>query len=294
MRKALLGLLAAAVVAAIAFALLSAKTTRAAKSREWPAGLGTIESVSKRFPTATPAPDLVQLMRAHRALVRSARERARRGDAGAWDDLRASWKLTGELWQRPELISCYIALAIARGTIEAAREMPLPAPAWLGAMLGFDYRKAMLAAMQGEAWMLSRRIGENTLFAADMLAHFREMAADAAAIEECAFDSSRFRAKRELPWWNVPAKRSMPNVMAAWQRVARLRAEVELTERALQLRRGEAPSPQSLCSDGSWIVTTYSVRFSRDMPASAPGLPPVPLQFALDPRERGGDGLEDL
>ncbi len=364
MRKALLILVVAAVLAWIAFSLLSSRATRTATSRNWPAGLGTIDEVPKRFPKqpasaaalelkrlaeqaqvhrsdvgeqqlaplrahllsgqpirwemdiaramSAPNPNLLLIMRVHRALIRNARERARRGDAGAWDDLRASWKLTEGLWPRPELISSYIAMTIARSTLAAAREMPLPAPAWLGEMTGFDYRRAMLTALQGEAWMLSstlrqiaepdegqnalRRLGEETLFApylelsgANLLAQFRAMVTEAAAIDRCAFDSRKHKPL-ELPWWNIPAQMAVPNVMAAWQRVSRMRAEVELTERALQLRRGETPSPQSQCSDGTWIVTTYSVRFSRDMPATAPGEAAVPLEFVMDPVERtGGD-----
>jgi hypothetical protein len=58
----------------------------------------------------------------------------------------------------------------------------------------------------------------------------------------------------------------MPSILEGWQRLLRFRAEREATQRVLQLRAGETPSTESQCSDGSWIVTPNSVKFSRKVP----------------------------
>jgi hypothetical protein len=242
-----------------------------------------------------PIPSLNVLMRISRLLTASALERARLGDAGAWDDLRAQRALSRGLWQRPEFISALIAMAIDRNVIAAARKMPLPAPAWFDELRTFDHRKAMLAAMQADTWLISSSIkeyfasrgeGRNGLEAlfdqtvdqsygelsrAELAARQREIASQLAELTTCALDFP----DPSVPWWNEPAQSLMPNIIATWHRVFRLRAEIELTEHALGLRSG----PQSQCSDGHWIVTPSSVKFSKPIPLAAPKDSVIPLEI---------------
>ncbi len=251
--------------------------------------------------TSAPLPNLLAHMRLSRLLTASALERARLGDAGAWDDLRAQHELSRALWKRPELISALIAMAIDRNMIAAARKMPAPAPAWFDEVRTFDYRKAMLAASQADTWLISasireyaesaahqenplKRFVERTIKApylelsrADLVAHQRETATDIARMNVCAFDSVGYAGKRleEVSWWNGPAKVVTPNIMGIWHRLFRLRAELELTEHALGLRSGS----QSQCSDGQWIVTANMVKFSRPIPSPAPANSVIPLEI---------------
>jgi hypothetical protein len=244
-----------------------------------------------------PMPSFRSQMEVGRLLTANALDRARRGDAGAWDDLRAEWELTRNLWQRPEMISSMIGLTLARHIAAAARKMPAPAPAWFNEVRTFDYRKAMLASLQSDTWIIGAELkdvsiddsGMNpirrvrdwmakpylVMARADFLAHQRETAAVLAKAPTCALDPAIFQQVEELAWWNRIGGIVMPNTTLLWQRVFRIRAELELTEHALGLRGG----PQSQCADGTWIITQQSVKFSKDIPSMEAGVPGIPLEI---------------
>jgi len=325
------------IVAASLLLVFGAKSrNRTVRSREWPMGLGRLDSVPARYPKAgrtpaakeleqlaaksdvpamrslllsgqpiawevdisrganAPIPNLSMVMKISRSLTANALERAGRGDAGAWDDLRAQRVLSRGFWQRPEFVSAIIATSIDRNVIVAARRMPLPVPAWFDELRTFDHRKAMLTAMQAETWMISSSIkdffdsrgdGKNEmeelfdqtvdhvygeLSRAEMTARQRELANQLAKVTGCALEVR----DPAVPWWNEPAQTLMPNINAAWRRVFRLRAEIELTEHALGLRSG----PQSQCSDGHWIVAPSSVKFSKVIPLEGPTATPLEIR----------------
>ena len=244
--------------------------------------------------SSAPLPNLLAMMKLGRLFTASALERARTGDAGAWDDLRAQHELTRALWRRPELISAMIALAIDRHLIAAARKMPLPAPAWFAEVRAFDHRKAMLAAMQADSWMISatmrdfhegedesaswvRRIVDRTIKApyaelsrADLVSHQRDVAIAVASRQTCAFDE----VDEKPSWWNRQAHVLTPNITGAWQRTFRVRAELELTEHALGLRSGS----RSRCSDGQWVVTPQRIAFSKSIHSPGPSSFVIPLE----------------
>lgn len=244
-----------------------------------------------------PMPSYRSQMQLGRLLTANALDRARRGDPGAWDDLRAEWELSRNLWQRPEMISSMIGLTLARHIAAAARKMPAPAPAWFDEVRTFDYRKAMLASLQSDTWIIGAelRVASNDdpgmnpirrvrdwaakpymiLARADFLAHQREMAAVLAKTTTCALDAETFQQVEEPAWWNRIGGIVMPNTMLMWQRVFRFRAELELAEHALGLRSGA----QSQCSDGTWIVTPQSVNFSKDIPSKEANGPGIPLEL---------------
>jgi hypothetical protein len=256
-----------------------------------------------------PIPNLLGHMVLTRLLVVNALDRARRNEPEAWEDLRAAMALSRGLWERPEMISALIALAIDRNISAAARKMPLPPPAWFADFLQFDYRRALLAARQAETSAISEAIyAEMTVDAsrrglirmvdtalapytrlctADSIDAERHAAASAAATTACDVDPREMtrRRREELAWWNYPARRiSSVNLDSPWQRLNRFRVELEATERALRLRAGAPPLPRSSCSDGKWIYEGSGFRFSRDIPMPGP-IAGVPLEFALDASE---------
>lgn len=380
MKKIGIALVVAVAAAGLVFLLTANDAKRTANSREWAMGLGTLDSVPKRYPprktneaalelerlagsigidfqrrreqgkdevadyvraqlarpeaAIDPAPALLEThragidaLRAHllsagpleweldlsrglsgpmpsyrsqmqigRLLTANALDRARRGDAGGWDDLHAQWKLSRNLWQRPEMISSMIGVAMARHIAAAARKMPAPAPAWFSDLRTFDYRKGMLASLQSDTWMIgealqdfsSDEISRNPvrrvrdwvarpyliLARAEFLEHQRATAAVLASANTCALDPAIFDEVDELSWWNRIGGVVMPNTTAMWQRVFRIRAELELTEHALGIRGG----PQSQCSDGTWVVTPQAVKFSKDIPSKEGSGPGIPLE----------------
>ena len=233
-----------------------------------------------------PIPNLLGHMELTRLFV------ARALMTGSWDDLHAVWQLDSGLRPRPDLISQLIALASTRMINASAAKLPLPAPAWLAEVRAFDYRRGIVASMQSEAnsWQSLPAGGGVRGFiagpyvrvsAADAAEHMRAAFVDMAHSNACDVDEEALMqaVKRSIPKWNVLANMGIPNISSLWQRVARVTPELELTEKALQLRRGETPSPSSRCSDGQWVVTPASVKFSRKLRAPKAGTN-YPLEFA--------------
>ena len=252
-----------------------------------------------------PIPNLLGHMVLTRLLAVNALDRARRNEPAAWEDLRAAVGLSRELWKRPEMICALIALAIDRNVSAAARKMPLPAPPWFEEFRKFDYRRAMMAARQAETSSIAESIYAETsvdlqrrgmhravdtvmapytrLCTADSLEADRETALMVASTSACGVDPRQvWRRRRDtLAWWNYPGRRVVTaNLDSVWQRLHRFRAELEGTERALRLRAGAPPLPDSSCSDGKWIYSEDGFRFSKEIPMPGPA-PGVPLEFAL-------------
>ena len=261
---------------------------------------------------ASPMPALLGHLQLGRVFIASALDRARLGDPRAWDDLRAAWKLTLVLATRPDVGSNIAALANARRINGAARKMPIPPPAWLAELDAFNFRRAFLGAYQAGAWSIADRVAAETsvdgseptrkfvdavmtpytrMSAADLADAWRESAWNIATATKCNFDGAALQAgqRDDTAWWNFPAREiSTPNLNEMWRNVFRFTAEREATTRALRLRAGQPPMPESSsCSDGRWLYAPdgRSFTFSPKMPEpSAAGIA-IPLSFALDPRE---------
>ncbi|HET7435259.1 MAG TPA: hypothetical protein VFN10_11175 [Thermoanaerobaculia bacterium] len=224
---------------------------------------------------AVMTPNLLAIIQLQRALVARSLLKARGGDARAWDELHASWQLAGSLWNRPEPASVLVGLASARMINAAARKLPLPVPPWFREVLDFDPALSLAAAQQAEVWSRS------------------EISDDADAFERIRFATRSFRRARAAEAQRQFLERALDSRACdfaslglksdenreAWRRLLRYRAEREATERVLQLRAGQKPSPQSQCSDGSWNVTANGFAFTRDIPVQAPGIA-VPLRYS--------------
>ena len=228
-----------------------------------------------------PIPNLLGHMDLHRALMARAFDKARNNDPGAWDDLRASWELNRGLWRRPDLISILIALATTRMTNAAARKMPLPVPGWFDELRTYDHVSAMAASQQAEAWTIrnakpgQRSFGDYVrwpLWAwqeAQAITLLQKYTTEVLHANACDIDSLQFKTARSS---FINEHVALPNMLGAWQRMMRFRAEREATDRILQLRAGETPSAKSACSDGTWQVTANSIKFSRDIKVPPPGI----------------------
>ncbi|HEX6177695.1 MAG TPA: hypothetical protein VF057_05010 [Thermoanaerobaculia bacterium] len=260
---------------------------------------------------ASPLPALLGHLQLGRVFIASALDRARVGDAGGWDDLRAAWKLSLILALRPDVGSNIAALANARRVNGAARKMPLPPPAWLAEVQAFDFRRAFLGAYQAGAWSIADRVAAETsvdgneatrkvvdavmapytrMSAVDMADAWREAAWEIARETKCDFDRAALEAEQQddVAWWNFPAREiSTPNLTGMWQNVFRFNAECEATVRALRLRAGQPAMAESTCADGRWVYAAdgRSFAFSRNMPEPSVAGTAIPLRFALDARE---------
>jgi len=272
----------------------------------WPSNLSLGHSA--------PIPNLRGHLELTRVFVARALEKSRAGDETAWNELHAAWNLNRRLWTQPTLIEVLIALAATRMVNAAAMKAPSVEPEWFAEVRAVDSRKAMLKAHQAEAWMLSTLSGsmlsgdgedkpnqvvarvKGILFGAfvrvsaiNSVERLRLFATDAAAVEQCDFDGQALSKRHydAIPRWNVFGRIAMPNLGGAWQRLMRYRAELEASERAQQMKRGQTPTSSSRCSDGTWQVTAapngaQTVRFSRDIPVPSPGVK-YPLEFTMLP-----------
>jgi hypothetical protein len=259
-------------------------------------------------------PNLLGHMQLTRVLVARSLEKSRVGDPTAWDELRAAWNLNRDRWKDPSLISSLIALATTRMVNAASAKAPGTEPAWYAEVRSVDVRKAMLAAYQVEAWMISQSDrqyadwmypnandkpaaagflawlgrGYLSLSAANAAEHLRLMAVDVAGRSECAFDVNGMQAQfaNAIPSWNVLGRIAIPNIASSWERMQRYELEREATARLAELKRGEVPSKASRCADGAWVASTSadgtrSVRFSRELPVPAAPAVPYPLAYTL-------------
>lgn len=241
-------------------------------------------------------PNLLGHMNLYRILVTRALESARRGDPSGWDDLHASWVLSRNLLERPDLISNLIAIAGARMTSAAAAKMPGSVPPWFAELRDFDYRHAMAASYQAETWLLLRTARQpglkslayfltmpyQRLCAADYIEHMRRNTALMMAMKTCAASatSSKTMPASMLPArWNTLGRIAMPNILGSWQRVTRFQVELERTDRVLRIRNGQTPAEASRCSDGKWVLGTSPVlRFSKEIAVPDEGTK-YPLEY---------------
>lgn len=182
---------------------------------------------------------------------------------GSWDDLRVAWLLDRQLWDRHE--GLFIAFFLTRMLNAAAAKMPLPAPPWLNELRTIDYRHRFAAAEQVDAWT-SRASVEDTMRAHPFIAMingWRTIASDADFSERMRVRTAGMLDMKSCDW------RAMGVFgLTDWTVIERYRAELETTEKTLVLRAGQLPPTTSQCSDGTWIVTPHSIRFSHAIPVS--------------------------
>ena len=236
-----------------------------------------------------PIPNLAGHMTLQKMFAARALDKARNKDASAWEDLRASWRLNRGFWSRPDMISIIIALESSRVVNATARKMPLPAAAWLGETFTFDYAGPMAAAQQADAWIVHRgaersvawkellREVEYRMQSTEYLDVMRTYTGEALKSKACDATSPEFATARASITAASPLS-AMPNLTAVWHRLMRFRAELEATERVLQLRAGEKLTVNSRCSDGTWQLTPNGMKFSRAIDVMGPQIN-VPLAY---------------
>ena len=192
-----------------------------------------------------------------RALIASALAKARANDAAAWEDLRAVWTLARTLDAHPQMMAQTAALSMARMINAVAWKMPLPAPAWLGELQQRDPLAPLLASFQFQSasyWQDGAKMFP-TKWLADNVEHDRRIA-------HTLFDAKQCDV-------NVPMNKLGTDLTSVWRRAFRYRVEREATANALRIRDGKPIETKSVCSDGTWSFDGTTLRFSRDLPASA-------------------------
>jgi hypothetical protein len=239
MKKA--GLVAVILAALTVWMIVVFSADDTSGMREWPFGLGTLDSVPRRYPELTPHAPLPDL----RSRMRRARELTARG---TWEDLRAAHGISRELWsQRPDLVTAIVAMAIDQEIADAAKRLPGPLPPWLEELRAFDHPRALVAAVQTDTWKTGvvlrdiahsddagqnwvRRAVDRTFMTpyldasrAEFVEHQRRIAYGIAT-GNCRFG--------EPPWWNRSGRIVAPNLTAVCRKLTRLRADLDALKRA--------------------------------------------------------------
>ncbi|MCU1229655.1 MAG: hypothetical protein JWO97_2539 [Acidobacteria bacterium] len=234
-----------------------------------------------------PLPNLLAHMSVTRLLAASALAH------GDWDYLHASWLLTRVLWPRPETISVLIARATTSMLCAAARKLPAPAPAWFAEIGQYDYRRAMTAAEQCDAWLLLTKMRDDPfnaesvprriltfpflpfarIWAADLANRERSIAEQLTMIRDCAVDGDAFdrRMKAAVPKFHVYSRVTLPAWGSMWQRISRLRVETELASRNWPATAPDVIASQ--CTDGSWSYSNGDLHLSREIATRAAAFP---------------------
>jgi hypothetical protein len=189
-----------------------------------------------------------------RALVASALGRARRHDAGAWEDLHAAWNLTKSLDGHPHLILRIVAMSMTRAINAVAWKMPLPVPAWFGEVQDRDLVQLLLETLQFEDWRAWRDQKFPLKPFAERVERERALAGELARVTACEFDGVTGTGDRPDP----PATLDI-----GWQRAFRYRVEREATANALRARAGQPIGMGSHCSDGGWSFDGKTLRFAK-------------------------------
>jgi hypothetical protein len=233
MKKAAFVAVVLAALAVWAIVVFSADDTSG--MREWPLGLGTLDSVPKRHP------ELLADLRTPR--VRERMERARELTArGSWEDLRAAHEISRDFWSRPDLISAMVAISIEQGIVDAAKQLPGPPPPWFEQLRAFDHRRGLVAALQTDTWrtgVLLRDIAYSSDAGANWLSRAADQTFMVPVLEVSRADfleNQRRVAYRiasgsctfeELPWWNKSGQMAAPNVTEVCRRMMKLRADLD-------------------------------------------------------------------
>lgn len=178
---------------------------------------------------------------------------------GSLAELEASWQLNAALREAPELISQFVAIAVARLQAGVLRRLDDVPAGWDERLLEHDYRESMLHALEQESRSL-RQVGaagaaelleanrlQRTALRwsepyvswclADLDTRFRRHLVRLAELDSLCPQEVRVLSERfveELPWWN-PLEALTTPLRGAIERVARLEIDIELTHKLLLL-----------------------------------------------------------
>lgn len=205
-----------------------------------------------------------------RALIANALARARAGDASAWEDLHAVWKLARSLDGDPQVMAQTAALSMARMINATAWKMPLPAPEWFAELQARDNVRPLLDAFQHQTaayWKDGARMFP-TKWLASSVEHDRKIAEELYGLTRCDVTTRMNELGVDLT--------------TVWRRAFRYRAEREATANAIRVREGKPIEKTSQCSDGAWTFDGATLRFSRDI-AAPPSDKPMPLVLKVKP-----------
>lgn len=231
-----------------------------------------------------PIPNLLGAMKLTKLLLVNAIHEELSGNSGAaWKNIEASWKLAKSNWERPELLSNHIALAVTRYCDVTARHMPAPVPAWRSEMTAFDLVKPFTVSVKGESYLLTRADLPDTMYDADYDADYevpwwkrralrpvagpyidlnvpealalnRDLITRMKSTPLCDPDGAKLTERwSEIAPGNVVVLAMTPPYVEVWKQLVATKLGIELTDKVLTAKTLRAASPRGTWPSASQI-----------------------------------------
>jgi hypothetical protein len=227
----------------------------------------------------------------------------------AQKNLEASWKINQHLLQRPDLISYLIGLAVLRIQAGNLREIPVEYAIWHSRLIDSRIHDQFWIAMEGEVWALLKEAKEGRLLGQkknekrsvinQILAFYeRSMILDYAQVKLQFLANLKKREpcspkkviedyneiKKLFSKWNRIGPTAFTDPAGSWNREARLRLDLELTDKILQVKeelnktnslKNSQTLNSEICPGQTWKYVSennsYSISFSKKIDWSKVG-----------------------
>jgi hypothetical protein len=222
----------------------------------------------------------------------------------ATKNLEASWKINQHLLQRPELISYLIALAVSRLQAGNLRQIPVEYGTWHPRLTDSRIHNQFWSVMEYEVWamvkgakegaLLDERNEKRTVMNQILAPYVRSMILDYAEVklqfladlkkrEPCSSKKvieDYNEIKKLFPKWNRIGPTAFTDPAGSWNREARLRLDLELTDKILLVKKINSLKNQEtfnseICPGQTWNYVrennSYSISFSKKIDWSKGG-----------------------
>ncbi|MCI0447983.1 hypothetical protein L0244_32640 [bacterium] len=174
--------------------------------------------------------------------------------------LEASWKINQDLLQRPETISYLIGIVVLRIQVGNLRQLPAEYATWHSRMIDSKIHNQLWSVMEGEVWAMVKGAKEGVLLDQGnekrtvinqiLAPYVRSMTLDWAEVmlqfitdlktrDPCSpkkVIKDHNEVKKLFPKWNRVGPAAFNDPGGWWNREARLRLDLELTNKIIQIK----------------------------------------------------------
>lgn len=232
-----------------------------------------------------PVPNLTGHLELQKVLIADSQMRLRVGEGSlALDDLEASWRLNLALRDYPLLMTEFIAMTVARMQAGALRQVGAAPSVWSKRFVELDFRESLMTALGFEGWIWTQiddprvmLMQDNAMLSvvsgltgpyveycvSDVSEAYRRRLEKSRELEApCDADLAELKAdlKLTIPRWNVLGNTLFSDMTGAFDRLASLDLDLELTAMLLEL--GQARS----AGEGAWPVSLPGMEESTACP----------------------------
>ena len=227
-------------------------------------------------------------------------QQARTNDA--LKNLEASWKINQHLLQRPETLSYLIGVVVYRVQAGNLRQIPVKYAQWHPRFIDSKIHNQLWIVMEGEVWAMVKGAKEGILLDQGkekrpvinqiLAPYVRSMTLDWAEVMLQLITDLKTRhpcspkkvikdyneIKKLFPKWNRVGPAAFTDPGGWWNREARLRLDLELTDKILQIKdqlkktnslKNNETLNSEICPGQKWNYVSnndsYSISFSKNI-----------------------------